>query len=504
MEYRFRTEPFAHQLADFERSRDLPSWALFWETGCAKTKPVIDTGAYLYEGGKVDGLVVIAPDIVHRGWVTRQMMGHMPERVLERCLAAPDPDDPDELLPGFVWNGDKVGNKGYKEALKAFLAAEEGLAVLALTPASIMTEAGGKALKTFLERRRCLLVLDEGHMFKSPGAARTKRIRAAAHHAAYRRLLTGTPIDRSPFDIYAQLAFVDPDIWKRHGIANFEGFQTQFGVFQIRGKKGAKIGKGAWVELVEYRNLPELHQIVMSIGSRYLKRDVLDLPGKLYSVDEYELNSEQARVYRDLVKDYIAWLEDGSQVTAELAIQRQTRLQQVCSGYIPADDEAELRPLGENVRLKCLEKRIEALDGAPAVIFAKYDIDVDCIKGLLGPDAVYFDGRTSAQDREGAIQAFQYKRTHRFFVGKASCAGAGHDLFAASRMVWYNNTYVYKDRVQGEDRIHRPGMGDEPATYFDLCAVGTIDSHIIENLTTKRHLSAEVLGDGAPPPWIPR
>src|SRR5688572_26008249 len=165
MEYRFRTEPFPHQLSDFERSRDLPSWALFWETGCAKTKPVIDTASYLYEGGKVDGVLIVAPDIVHRGWITRHMAAHMPERVLENCVQAPDPDDRSELLRGFVWNGDKVGNKGYAADLQAFLRHEGGLAILAMTPASIMTELGGKTLKSFLERRRCLLAVDEGHMF---------------------------------------------------------------------------------------------------------------------------------------------------------------------------------------------------------------------------------------------------------------------------------------------------------------------------------------------------
>lgn len=502
-DYQFRTEPFSHQLADFERSRDLPSWALFWETGCAKTKPVIDTASYLFERGRIDGLLLVAPDIVHRGWLTRHMMVHMPERVLERCLSAPDPDDRGARRPGFIWNGDRAGNAGFQEDLGAFLGAQEGLAVLALTPSAIMTDLGGKALKTFLARRRCMLVADEAHLFKTPGAKRTKRLRAAAAHAAYRRVLTGTPIDRSPFDVYAQLAIADPEVWKRRGIPNYEAFQTQFGVFEVRGKKGARVGHGAWVELASYRNLEELRRIVQESGSRYLKRDVLDLPAKLYSVDHFELDPEQRRVYDSLEAEYVAWLEDGSQVTAELAIQRMVRLQQVCSGYVPADDETDLRSLGRNVRLQALEKRLEALDGAPAVIFAKYDVDVDQIRGLLGRDAVYFDGRTPSQERERAIQAFQHDRTARFFVGKASCAGAGHDLFRASQMLWYNNTYVMKDRIQGEDRIHRPGMGDEPATYHDLCAVDTVDEHVIDNLTTKRALAGEVLGDGELPPWIP-
>lgn len=509
MSYRFRTEPFPHQLADFERSRDLPSWALFWETGCAKTKPTIDTGAYLFEAGRIDGILIVAPDIVHRGWVTRHMMAHMPERVLERCLAAPDPDDRNTDLPGFIWNADKTNNKGFREDLAAFLKSSAGLAVLALTPGAIMTDLGGKTLKTFLTRRKCLLVVDEAHLFKSPGAKRTIRLRAAANHAAYRRVLTGTPIDRDPFDIYSQLAIADPELWKRHGINNFEGFQAQFGVFEQRGKKDgegnfAPLGRGSWMELASFRNLSQLKEIVASTSSRYLKRDVLDLPEKLYQVDEYSLNAEQQRVYGELQAEYVAELEGGATVTAELAIQRMTRFQQICSGYIPADDEADLRPLGPNVRLQALAKRIELLDGAPAVIFAKYDVDIDQIRSLLGPNAVYFDGRTSSTEREAAIQAFQYKQTHRFFVGKAACAGAGHDLFRASHMIWYNNTYVMKDRIQGEDRIHRPGMGDTPATYSDICAIGTVDEHIISNLTRKREVAADVLGDGELPPWIPR
>ena len=75
----FKTRPFDHQRKAFYLSRDKESFALLMEQGTGKTKVVIDNAAYLYGQGKITALVVIAPNGVHRNWLSKEIPDHMPE-----------------------------------------------------------------------------------------------------------------------------------------------------------------------------------------------------------------------------------------------------------------------------------------------------------------------------------------------------------------------------------------------------------------------------------------
>jgi SNF2 family DNA or RNA helicase len=179
-----------------------------------------------------------------------------------------------------------------------------------------------------------------------------------------------------------------------------------------------------------------------------------------------------------------------------------TRLQQICSGYLPADDEDDLRPIGkEQPRLKRL---LEILETVPrqAIIWAKYNIDVDEIARALGKAGHTFDiydGRTPSDDRQRVKQDFQAGR-FRFFLGKPTAAGRGLTLTAADTVIYYNNGWSLDDRLQSEDRAHRIGQ-KRTVNYIDIVGRGTIDEYILKILKEKRQLSAQVMGDEILP-WI--
>jgi hypothetical protein len=68
-DYHFKTKPYAHQLEVWELSKDRVDFALFMEMRTGKTKVIIDTAAYLYDQGKIDGLLIIAPKGNYRDWL---------------------------------------------------------------------------------------------------------------------------------------------------------------------------------------------------------------------------------------------------------------------------------------------------------------------------------------------------------------------------------------------------------------------------------------------------
>ena len=486
MDYTYRTPPFPHQRTEFERTRDLPHWGLFWEMGVAKTKVIVDTASWLWQTGKIDGMLVIAPDGVHTQWVDDEIPKHAPLQVLDS-------------LDRFVWSTSKGSNKGFQAEWVRFLKRPRpaGLSVLTMTYHSLMTEKGAHAAKAFLSGRRTLLVLDETTVIKNPGAKITMRVLAMAKHAPYRRVLNGTPGTDSPFEFYSQVKVLNPDAWKHLGIDGAQAFRAYFGVFQRR--LNAAQGRH-YDQLVEYRNLPEMQEIVLRHGSRLLKRDVFpNLPLKLYSKVYFELTPRQRKAYDELKEEYRTWLANGDMVTADLAIVRLTRLSQICSGYIPADGDSEPTALvdpRDNPRIQLLQQVVEDTPNK-FIVWGRYDIDIDLINALLtrlGITHVTWDGRTSEEDRRTAKRRFVEGDARAFVAKPSSSAARGLNLQVADTVVYYNNSFVADDRLQSEDRAHRPGI-HHPVKYIDLIGHDTIDTRIVDALKKKRETAALVTGD---------
>ena len=134
------------------------------------------------------------------------------------------------------------------------------------------------------------------------------------------------------------------------------------------------------------------------------------------------------------------------------------------------------------------------------IIWSRFRYDIRNIKDTLenkygpGSTVTYF-GDTSDQDRQKAIQSFQFGDA-RFFVANPQTAGYGLTLTAAKNVVYYANDFNLETRVQSEDRAHRIGQHD-PVTYVDLVTKGTVDVHIVKTLRKKIELSAKTLGEKA-------
>ncbi len=491
--YLYKTRPFNHQHEEFIHHGKDSSRGLLWEQGCGKTKPVIDTVAYLYETGEVDALLVIAPNGVHRNWVSDEIPAHMPDRVQEKTVC-------------HIWysTGTKRHMKSYQDCLN-----HRGLAVLVMSYDAIMTKAGQKAWKQFLTKRRCLYVLDESQRIKTPGAKRTKRILGSREAAQYRRILSGTPVANTPFDVYSQLKFLEPTVWLKYGISSFAAFKSYFGVWETWETKDER----QYPKCVAYRNLEILAQETARLGSRVTKDQVLDLPPKLYSKRYFELTKTQADLYNQVRDEYLLDLETG-QLTIMLAIVRLLRAQQVVCGYFPtSDDNPTLRHIpGANPRVDLLGEICDDLPHS-AIIWCRFREDVQLVAQKLGKRCVVVDGSVPSQKRGPLLDAFQ-KREIQFMVANPACIGTGVTLTAARTVVYYSNSFNYEHRSQSEDRAHRIGQ-EHPVNYVDIVAMlpdaqgvlsdkkdgrflsggETIDSRIIESLRKKSDVASLITGD---------
>jgi len=469
----FKTQPMIHQLAELEVSRDLPARALFWSMGTGKTWLVINTAARLFHREEIDGMLVVTPSGVQDVWLLDEIPRHLPDDVPRRLLA---------------YRTRSALTAWHRGECAALQEATGALTVLAMSYDALVTKEGRRTAEAFLRRRRCILVLDESHRIKTPGAQRTRIATQLAALAPYRRILTGTPSPNSPFDLYSQLRFLQRDFWVPYGFASAEAFRTYFGIMEPR-----SFGRGRFMQVVGYRHLDQLQKIVGRIASRIAKEDVLDLPPKTYQRRYFDLGDEQRRVYDDLRREFEAWLDSGERVEAPLAITRLVRLQQVSSGFLPLEGiDVPSKKFNPNPRLTTLRDLLEDVEGQ-ALIFARFTRDIDAICEALGDLAVRYDGATDEAGRLDARRRFQAGEV-RYLVGNPAVAGLGIDLTAASTVIYYSNSFNLAHRLQSEDRAHRIGQ-TRPVTVIDLVARDTIDVKIVDALLQKYDLMSQVTGD---------
>jgi SNF2 family DNA or RNA helicase len=227
---------------------------------------------------------------------------------------------------------------------------------------------------------------------------------------------------------------------------------------------------------------------------RVTKDEVLDLPPKLYQKRYVELTMKQKRHYNDLKTDYVTLVASGEEISAEMAVTRMLRLQQIVCGYLPFEDgcpEVEDIP-GGNPRLSALVEMCDDL-AHQAIIWARFRADIDRIMSRLEGRGVRVDGSVVGRDRQDAIEAFK-EGTYQFLVANPAAAGTGYTLTEAKTVFYYSNSFKLVDRLQSEDRAHRIGQ-ENAVEYVDFVAAGTIDQYIVKALREKLDVASYINGD---------
>lgn len=475
-DYPFRLAPLEHQIADLRRCLDMPSFAHFHEQGTGKTKILIDTACVLYRRRKISAVIVVAPSSVDHNWVSDELPKHIPESILPECTI-------------HLYQASRASTKWHQRAVENLVKAR-GLSWLVISYDAIITKNGKAALWKLMQARTFLYALDESARIKTPGAARTKVAIKSGKYAAYRRIMSGTPVDK-PFDIYSQIRFLSPDFWVRHGMRNFAAFKARHAEFITRQRSQ---DNREFQQLIGYRNLDGLREMISPLVSRVRKDDVLDLPPKLFSKRYFELTSEQKRLYRDL-RDRLVTELDGDEITVDLAITKILRLQQITCGYLPASDEDEpVHRLPENPRLDALLDVLEDITHQ-VIIWSRFRLDVSAIMERVGSRAVRFDGEVGQEDRNRARQAF-IAGDAQIFCASIATGCEGLTLVGAKTTIYYSCSASLIQRLQSEDRNHRIGQ-DQSVEYVDLVAAGTVDVKLTECLQKKLDLASQLLGDPA-------
>ena len=193
MNYKFKTKPYAHQITALEKSWNRETYAYFMEMGTGKTKVLIDNAAMLYDKGKIDGLLIIAPKGVVGTWYTQELPTHLPNHIENVTV---------------LWQANIT--KGQSNKLGTLFKTGEELQILIMNVEALSTTKGMDFASKFLLSHNTLMVIDESTTIKNPQAKRTKNIITLSERAKYRRIMTGSPVTKNPLDLYSQCRFLSP------------------------------------------------------------------------------------------------------------------------------------------------------------------------------------------------------------------------------------------------------------------------------------------------------
>ena len=471
MIYNFKTKPYAHQMTALEKSWDKNEYGYFMEMGTGKSKVLVDNMAMLYDKGRINGAVIIAPKGVYRNWLSQEIPNHLPSHVQHKTV---------------LWTAStsKAKDKEYRQLFET----DDDLHILIVNVEALSTKRGLEFVAKFLNCHEALLTIDESTTIKNPKAKRTKSILLLSKRAKYRRILTGSPVTKSPLDLYTQCNFLNEFLL---GFSSYYAFRNRYANMIDKNFGGRR------VQLIgSYKNLDELANSIKAFSYRVLKEDCLDLPEKVYTRREVELTDEQDQAYATMKSAALAQLK-GKMATAPHVLTQLMRLHQITCGHLKNDDETitEIK----NNRLKELLNLLEEVEGK-VIIWANYIYDikniVKAISDEYGPESIVeYYGNISAEQRQKNIEKFQDPNSKaRFFIGNPQTGGYGITLTAANTVIYYSNGYDLEKRLQSEDRAHRIGQ-NKSVTYIDLIAPKPVDEKIVKALRKKMNIANEIMDE---------
>ena len=471
MNYKFKTKPYEHQITALEKSWDKDEYGYFMEMGTGKSKVLVDNIAMLYDKGKINAALIIAPKGVYRNWFSGEIPNHLPSHIDHKTV---------------IWTAttSKAKDKEYQQLFKI----DYDLHILIMNVEAFSTKKGLEFATKFLNCHNTIMAIDESTTIKTPTAKRTKAILTLGKLAKYRRILTGSPVTKSPLDLYTQCNFLHEELL---GFNSYYTFRNRYATMIDRNFGGRR------VQIVGgYKRLDELSDSLKKFSYRVLKEDCLDLPEKVYIQREVELSDEQRQIYSTMKSAALAQLK-GKMATAPHVLTQLMRLHQITCGHLKNDDDT-ITEIKNNRMVELLDV-LEEVEGK-VIIWANYVYDikqiVKAISKKFGEDSiVQYYGAIPADVRQKNIENFQDPKSDaRFFIGNPQTGGYGITLTAANNVIYYSNGYDLEKRLQSEDRAHRIGQ-QKSVTYVDFITPKTVDEKIVKALRKKMNIATEIMGE---------
>lgn len=518
---------YEHQLEVVEYAKTHDIAALFWDPGVGKSAAALSVANLKYQEGKIDSLLIVSKNEVHRQWAAEQIPMWIKVPYQLQCL---------------------YGRGGQKIAY-AF-DNDDRLQIVVTNIDTFSQPTKWQDIANWAMLRKTMFVLDESTVIKNLTAKRTqhilyefndiikvgKSIKSNIPKTVCRMILTGTPVTNGSLDLYPMMEFLQPGFFGR----NYYSFKYHYGMFTqlavndrvldvplteewwntikgIQSYAEAKAVCGCSEDTFNtihaqdkyqgpYKHADELKALLAPVAFFKRLEECEDMPPQNYIVRNVIMSDEQRQCYDSMVDEYIAQYA-GATATALNKLSLMIRLQQISSGFLSDKellnsseeddplklmygiDDVDLEPkevtwIGD--RIPKMDMMFTDLEGLskPVIVATRYTAEAARIYEELSQ--IYKCCLMTGWKKVGSASEFQEGK-YDVMVANSSVISHGFNLQNSNAITIYSNTFSLETRLQLEGRIFRLGQ-KRPCFYYDYLNEDSIDNKVITSLRLKLSL----------------
>lgn len=447
-----RHKAFLYQVQAVEAVRGLEYAALFHEQGLGKTKIGIDLGLTWLKEGVCDSVLIVTKRALVKNW-TDEIKAHT---FFEPRLLGQDRN-----ANFFAFNSPARLYLTHYEVLKS--------------------EA--RRFELFLKTRRVAIILDEAHKIKNPDAEVTKEFHKLASGFVRRVIMTGTPVANRPYDLWAQIKFLDGG--KSLG-PSFEEFRDTL-------ELGNELAEDLAARDRFESELAGVFEKIQSFTVRETKDSAgIDLPEKSIENVPVQLEARQQELYDKFRTELRAEVMRDGQVVeddAEEILKRLLRLVQIASNPALVDEGYTGEPGKLPVALAIARAAIA--ESSKLIIWTGFIANADWLGRQFAEfGSAVVHGKKAIADRNAAIDQFKADPDCRVLIATPPSSKEGLTLTVANHAIFYDRSFSLDDYLQAQDRIHRISQS-RACRIWNLIATGTIDEWV-DMLLAAKHLAAQL------------
>lgn len=320
------------------------------------------------------------------------------------------------------------------------------------------------------------VICDESHYVKNHRVNQTKVVEKIAKKSERLYLLTGTPVPNWSHEIYMPLRLLHPNdkrfssYWRWIG-RWFDTWKPPWGGTEVRGLQPG----------VDWDDFVKGNELDRTLLRRERDEVLSDLPPLTEQEVLVDMVPAQAKVYRELKRDYVSWTEQGTEISAWSAGDLHAKLAQICTGL----DILEPATRGSG-KLDAVREMLADRKGSPTVLFCHFRATADELVRMcdqLGLSVGLISGAVNDDARQVARRAFQRGELD-VLVGTLATASEGITLTAADTCIFVERSWRPSLNIQAMRRIHRMGQ-TRPCTVVWLITRDTVDERLTKVLESK-------------------
>lgn len=448
-------DAFQYQKEAFEAIKDLEYAAIFHEQGLGKTKIAIDLLLYWLTETSIDTVLVVTKKQLVQNWI-REFKNH--------TAIKPSVLDTNKQSNFYIFTGPaRVVVTNFEVLVSEF-----------------------DQIRLFLETRNVAIIIDESAKLKNPDAKLTKTFFELSTHFKKRVIMTGTPVANRPYDIWAQVFFLDQG----------KSLGTDFSSFKKETDLSNKLSRDEELQSDFEDVVAGIYSKIKDFSVRETKNSgIIELPDKVFVRETVDFVGEQKTLYDKIREELkIEVVKNGKLVEDDSSaiVKRLLRLVQVTSNPRLVDDSFS----GESAKEVVLDRLIRDIlsNGEKCIVWSSFieNVNYFCKKyAELG--SVKIHGGMNMKERNRSVERFYTDEYRVLFVTPAS-AKEGLTLTMANHVIFYDRGFSLDDYLQAQDRIHR--ISQKKTCYIhNIIMNDSIDEWVDILLKAKQNAAFLAQGD---------